>query len=109
MTDFVLRSADQATMYAAFEAQGIYADGVLRTQGLLDDGTAWCLVDQGPRTYVSGYTPDNEPIYTTDVYWVPLRWNGNAPIPSPETGVQIVWQSDAENPGEYPAGVIIFA
>jgi hypothetical protein len=109
MTDYVLRSADQATMYAAFEAQGIYADGVLKTQGILSDGGAWCLVDQGSRTYVKGYTMDNEPIYATDEYWVPLRWNSGEPTPADQPGVDIVWQSDAEDPGEYPEGVTRFA
>ena len=109
MTDFVLRSADQATMYAAFEADGIYTDGVLKTQGVTADGGGWCLVDQGPRTYVSGYTMDNEPIIVTDEYWVPLRWNSGEPTPADQPGVDVVWRSDAEDPGEYPAGVTRFA
>ena len=109
MTDYVLRSADQATMYAAFTADGIYVDGVLKTQGTLPDGGGWCLVDQGPRTYVTGYTMDNEPIYATDEYWVPLRWNSGEPTPASQPGVTIAWQSDAEPSTDYPEGVTRFA
>ena len=113
MTDYVLRSADQATMYAAFEAQGIYADGVLKTQGILSDGGAWCLVDQGTRTILTGNvieTPDGPtPETVTDEYWVPLRWNSGEPTPANQPGVDIVWQSDAEPSTEYPEGVTRFA
>jgi len=114
MTDYVLRSADKATMYAAFRAEGLLsvnAEGneILRTQGITADGGGWCLVDQGSRTYITGYTMDNEPIYATDEYWVPLRWNSGEPTPADQPGVDIVWQSDAEDPGEYPEGVTRFA
>lgn len=109
MTDYVLRSADQATMYAAFTAQGIYADGVLKTQGILSDGGAWCLVDQGLRTIQTGVDDQGEPIFVTDEYWVPLRWNSGEPTPASQPGVTIVWQSDAEPSTEYPEGVTRFA
>ena len=107
--DIVLRSADQATMYAAFTADGIYVDGVLKTQGILPDGGGWCLVDQGTRTYVTGYSSNNEPICTTDEYWVPLRWNSDAPFPIDQSSITIAWQSNAETPTEYPEGVSRFA
>ena len=114
MTDYVLRAADQATMYAGFQELGLFTtDGegneVLRTQGLLNDGTAWCLVDQGIRAIQTGVDKDGNPIFVTDQYWVPLRWNGDAPLPNDPAGVQIVWQSDAEPPTDYPEGVTRFA
>ena len=109
MTDYVLRSTDQAGMYAAFETANICANGVLQTQGALPDGGGWCLVDQGPRTYVTSYSSNNEPTYTTDEYWVPLRWNSGTPLPIDQSGITIVWQSDAETPTEYPEGVTRFA
>jgi hypothetical protein len=113
MTDYVLRSADQATMYAAFTADGIYVDGVLKTQGILSDGGAWCLVDQGLRWYPTGNTIDTPkgpmPEMASDEYWVPLRWNSGEPTPASQPGVTIAWQSDAEPSTEYPEGVTRFA
>ena len=109
MTDYVLRSANQSIMYAAFEPAGIYANGIIQTQGALPDGGGWCLVDQGTRTYVTGYSSNNEPICTTDEYWVPLRWNSGTPLTIDQSGITIAWQSNAETPTEYPEGVTRFA
>ena len=91
MTDYVLKSADQATMYAAFTADGIYVDGVLKTQGILADGGGWCLVDQGPRTIQTGVDDQGEPIYVTDEYWVPLRWNFRHIFVQP-----VAWRDDSQ-------------
>jgi hypothetical protein len=109
MTDFVLRSANKSVMYAAFEAKGIYVDGELHTQGITADDGGWCLVDQGIRTYQTGINKDGEPIYTSDEYWVPLRWNSGETPPSDYPGIDIVWRSDTEFPAEYPDGVTRFA
>ena len=107
MTDFVLRSTDQAAMYAAFTELGIMQDGVLRTQGELADGTQWALVDQGSRSIQIGTDPDGNPVYTTDEYWAPLRWNGGAPTPPVPPEITVVWRSDDDTP--YPEGVTRFA
>ena len=114
MTDFALKAPDQATMYAAFEDLGIFVDGVLQTQGSIPAGenygeTWWALVDQGLRSYQTGVDSENSPIYATDEYWLVLRWNGDAPLPTDEPGVEIVWRSDVEEPGPYPEGLTRFA
>ena len=135
MTDFALKSPDQETMYAAFEAAGILVDGVVQTQGVIPAGnrlaptgetdpdtgndvyvaeswgeTWWALVDQGLRSYPTGEVDaEGNPIYSTDEYWVALRWNGDAPLPADEPGVEIVWRSDVEEPGPYPEGLTRFA
>ena len=101
MTDFALKSLDQAAMYAAFTELGIMQDGILRTQGELADGTQWALVDQGSRTIMV----DDVPV--TDEYWVPLRWNGGAPTPPVPPEITVVWRSDDDTP--YPEGVTRFA
>ena len=116
MTDFALSAPDQATMYAAFQATGIMdADGNVITQGLFDDGTDWCLLNWGARTWLvqTGVDPDTGlPIFVTEtdgLYWVPLRWNGDHPLPADEPGITIEWRSDAEIPGQYPEGLPRFA
>lgn len=103
MTDFALSAPDRATMYAAFDALGLlYSDGTVRTQGMLSDGTVWALVDQGARYYVSGDPPQT---ITDGLYWVALRWNGNAALPPDQPGVTVAWSSADPNAGPYPAGL----
>jgi hypothetical protein len=112
MTDYALSAPDQATMYAAFDALGIRnADGEITTQGLFEDGTEWAIVDQGARYYPDGsLDADGNPVMVTDgLYWVPMRWNGGAPLPPDQPGITVEWQSDAEPPTEYPIGVVRFA
>jgi len=106
MTDFVLRSSDKDTMYAAYTALKIYdpETETLTTQGVFPDAGGWALADQGFRSYV-----DVDGNIVTDEYWAALRWNGDAPLPADQPGVEIVWRSDAEEPTDYPEGVTRFA
>lgn len=106
MTDFALLAQDKKTMYAAYETLGIYdpETETLTTQGTFSDAGGWALVDQGMRSYT-----DEDGNVVTDEYWAALRWNGDAPLPDDQPGVEIVWRSDAEEPGPYPEGVVRFA
>jgi hypothetical protein len=119
VTDFAIKANDKETMWEAYRTLGIIstdADGneTLQTSGLINEDTGWALVDQGVRTYPTGETIDTDdgpvPTYVSDdAYWVVLRWNGGAPLPDLPEGVEIAWRSDAEEPGEYPAGLTRFA
>lgn len=104
MTDFALSAPDQATMYAALQATGVMdSDGNVMTQGRFDDGTDWCLLDWGARTWIVDETPQ-----TDGLYWVPLRWNGDHALPTDQPGVTIAWRSD--DPAQaYPEGLPRFA
>jgi len=109
MTDFILSAADQATMYAGYQAVGITdAEGNIRTQGLLPDGTEWFMLDHGPRFLPSGKTIQGpmgeQPEMVSDgFYYCVLRWNGGAPMPPVPPGVEIFWSSASEEP--YPVGI----
>jgi hypothetical protein len=116
MTDFCLSSADQATMYEAFKATGIMdEEGNIQTQGLFDDGTDWCLLDWGARTWnvQTGIDPKTEMpvvvIETDGLYWCVLRWNGDHPLPADQPGVTVAWASNDEDAPEYPQGLPRFA
>jgi hypothetical protein len=115
MTDYALSAPDQAAMYAAFDKVGIRdADGNIRTQGLFPDGTDWCLLDFGQRWYPSGKLipgpmGDQPEMITDGLYWVSLRWNGDAPTPPLPADITIAWASNDENAGGYPAGLPRFA
>lgn len=116
MTDFCLSAANQATMYAAYQAVGIMdAEGNITTQGRFDDGTDWAIVDWGARTWVvqQGVDPQTgEPVYVTQtdgLYWCVMRWNGDHPLPADQPGVTVEWSSAVEDPGPYPEGLPRFA
>jgi len=116
MTDYAMSAPDQKTMYAAFKATGIMDDeGNIKTQGLFDDGTDWCLLDWGARSWnvQTGVDPKTGmPIFVTEtdgLYWCPLRWNGDHPLPSSQPGVTVDWASNVEDPGPYPEGLPRFA
>lgn len=115
MTDYAISAPDKKAMYAAFDAVGIMdAEGNIRTQGLFPDGTEWCLLDFGERWYSSGQVipgPDGPvPEMVTDgLYWVPLRWNGDAEMPPLPADIDVSWASNDENAGEYPVGLPRFA
>lgn len=105
MSDICLSAPDQATMYAAFAAVGIADGESVRTQGRFDDGTEWSMVDWGARNW----TDENGDPQTDGLYWVVLRWNGDAPTPPLPSGVTIAWSSDDPNAGEYPVGLVRIA
>ena len=101
-------------MYSALSTLGVVNkdennNDVLSTQGLLPDGTAWCLSEQGFRNVQTGVDKNSEPIYTKDQYWVILRWSGDAPIPQFPTEIEITWRSDSEPQTDYPEGIVKFA
>lgn len=101
-------------MEAGFAAVGIIADGHLRTQGRLEDGTEWIMVHVGPRMVATGETVEAEdgellPVMAPDgLDWVIMRWNGPAPTPPVPNGVSVAWRSDLEEPEPYPEGLPIF-
>lgn len=115
MTDFALSAPDQATMYAGFQAVGIMDDqGHVRAQGRLEDGTEWACLDVGPRFYpsgniITGPMGDQPEVVSDGLYWVILRWNGDAPTPPLPDGVTISWASNDEFAGDYPLGLPRFA
>lgn len=108
--DLVLKAKDKMGMYEAYAVLGVLdADGNLIQSGMTADGGNWAIYDQGARTYVKGYTMDNEPIYATDEYWSPVRWNSGDPTPALPIEVTVEWRSDADPQQPYPEGVTVFA
>jgi hypothetical protein len=52
------------------------------------------------------------PIFVTEtdgLYWCPLRWNGDHPLPAEQPGVTVEWASNVEDPDPYPEGLPRFA
>lgn len=110
MTDFVLKSNDKMTMYEAYAVLGVLdADGNLIQSGMTEDGGNWAIYDQGSRSYQTGTDPDGNPVYTTDEYWSPVRWNSGDPTPALPITVTVAWRSDADPQQPYPEGVAVFA
>jgi len=94
MTDFCISAPNLQTMAEAFNALGLLSEGGnIRTQGLIEE-TEWVMLDVGQ---------------IGPSYWVVMRWNGDAPLPSIPPGIVLSWRSDDENAGEYPVDLPRFA
>lgn len=115
MVDYALSAPDQATMYAGFQAVGIVdAEGHIRTHGRIEPSTEWACLDVGARFYptgnvIPGPMGDQPEMVSDGLYWIILRWNGDAPTPPLPAGITIAWASNDENAGEYPEGLPRFA